>query len=678
MKKIISIILSVILLVSTVMVSCFAEDSEAWKNNTGEINLTAMTASGSGIVIKDNVISISEGGDFSVTGTLADGMIYVNTTDKVKLRLSGANITNSTGPAIFFDNAEKAFITITENTENYLADGAEYTSEDADAVLFSNDDLEIKGSGILNITGNYKHGIAGDDDVAIENGIINIVANEHGIKANDTLSVSGGTMNITAKTGKGMKAGTEVIIDDGAITINSEQSEGIESKGTLTINGGDINITSADDGINTGNESSETDSASQMTGGGKGQRPMPENDGEIPEMPEMPQGERGQKPFNTNGGVMPNMSDMPQGKQNQQLPQSGDGTMPQRSQVGGRGNRTPQTNGDTALPNGEQLPQDGSAPNDMVMGGRGKGDGFGGGMGMVDEETAAAHAITINGGKIYIKANGDGIDSNGSLTINGGEVIIDGPASSGNGPIDSQGKMSINGGSVFTVSSAGMLQLPTDTEGQNILRVILSERQSAGSEVSIRKSENGSESELISYTPERDYQAVVFSSAEIESGKEYVIYINDEKYETVTAVKGTTSVGNSVGGNKGGIGGRFENRESENEIMVTVNGNKINFNTKPVIKSDTTLVGFRAILEALDADVEWDNDTQTVTAKKDGTIIILQIGSRTAYVNGEERGLLLAPEIINDSTMIPVRFISEQLGMNVNWVEESQLIEVTQ
>lgn len=665
MKKLTAMLLSTAIVMNFAAVGC-AADSEEWKNNVGTINLNDLTVSGNGISVSDNTVSITSGGDFEVTGTLADGMIYVNTEEKVKLRLSGASITNNDGPAIFFDNAEKGFITITENTENHLSDGGEYTEQEADAVIFSNDDLEIKGDGKLTIDANYKHGIAGDDDVSIENGVITIDSYEHGIKVNDTLSIRGGKITVNSETGKGMKSDLEVIIDDGDIDITTKQDEGIESKGTLTINGGDINVISGEDGINTGNAST-TDATAEQGNVQRPQRGQGENMTPPEGMPEMPKGE---------------------------IP--ADGQMPQRG--GGRGGRGQMNGGQPpeGMENGGQPPQkpDGEAMGkmpEMSEGGmpqRGGEKGMGGGFGHVDEETAKAHAITINGGTIYVNAKGDGIDSNGNLNINGGTIIIDGPENSGNGPIDSDGTMTIKGGVLISASSAGMLQLPQGEGNQNILRIIFTEKQSAGTKISVTESESGTE--IAAHTPQRDFQAFILSADELESGKEYTIYVNGEKYESVTVSEGISSVGTAQGGFGGGMGGGRGQRPNGNqngtapntsknnsEIKVKVDGKNINFDTQPVIKNDTTLVGFRAILEALGAEVTWDSNTKTVTATKDDTEIVLTIGKTTAYVNGEAVSLLTAPEIINDSTLVPVRFISERVGMQVDWNGTEKLITVT-
>lgn len=552
MKKIISAAVIVALLAGSV-VACYATDSNAWKNNTGEINLTDMTVSGEGVAISDGDIIITAGGDFEVTGENTDAMIKVNAEDKVKLRLSGMALTNADGPAIYFENAEKGFITITEGTENYISDSAQYSVEDADAALFSNDDLEIKGKGTLTVKGNYKHGIASDDDLSIENGTIVINSYEHGIKVNDTLNVIGGNIDITAETGKGMKAGLELIIDDGTLKIVSQAEEGLESKGTLIINGGDINITAADDGINTGSEST-TDTET------------------TPEKPQMPEG--GMPPQGDFGG----RGQRPDGE----MPTMPEGGMPPQGDFEGRGHR----------PDGEmpEMPEGGK----HQMGG-----GFGGGFGFVDEETAKAHAVTINGGNVYINANGDGIDSNGNLTITGGTLIIDGPEGNGDGPLDSQGTMSITGGEIILVSSAGMVQLPQNNDGNNTLRVTFANRGAEGDVIAVTDSHGN---DIISHTAAKTYESLVLISEKLETGKEYTVNVNGEAVHTVTITEGTTTAGqmNGFGGGFGGDRGQGGNMENPAKgISVSVDGKKVQFETQPFIKNDSTLVGFRAIFERL-------------------------------------------------------------------------------
>ncbi len=450
MKKILSVILCLALLTGSVILGYSASD-EAWKENTGVINLTKMTTSGNGAEFSGVDVKITKGGDFTVMGETKDGMIYINTAERVKLRLDGATIINPDGPAIFFDNADKAFITIEKGSENYIEDGATY-KEDAKAALFSNDDLEIKGGGKLVIKANFKHGIASDDDVVIESGNVEITSKEHGIKANDLINILDGEISVTSKEGKGLKADKEILIEGGKLNINSETNEGIESEGKLTIKGGEINITAVGNGINTA-----------------------------------------------------------------------------KSDVAG-----------------------------------------------------TVYDIKISGGELNIKAGESGIDSNGNVAITGGNIYLNTSFVEKKAPVDSKGNLEITGGKVFL----------------------------DGKEIS-------DASEL----------------AKIPS-------------EAVDPDK----------------------------IRVTLGGKELSFTSDPVIKNGTTLVGFRAILEALGASVTWDGENRCAIAEKDGTKIELYIDSVKAYVNGEEKILLTAPEIINSTTMIPVRFVSENLGMKVTWDEAERKV----
>lgn len=659
MKKFTSFIAMVIVFAMTI--GCSATD-DAWKDNIGTVNLDLMSVTGNGISIDGNIVKIISGGDFTITGTLADGMIYVNADSKVKLRLSGCSITNSTGPAIYFDDVEEGLVTITENTENFIEDGSTYTDDGANAALFSNDDLEIKGNGTLTVTANYKHGIASDDDLLIENGNIIIKSNEHGIKVNNTLHITGGNITVKTQTGKGMKAEQELVIDNGNIVIDSFD-EGIESKGTLVINGGNIDITSAEDGINTG--MADTSENQTETDNSQGKEEHMRENMTPPQTPQGDSDSQMQQPQMRGGreGKMPNgeMSD-------DRIPPSTD------YQAGKRpdGNMPKNNNGDGSERQQNMTPPQNSENNQSI---ERQQRPMAGGMGKIDEETAKAHSITINDGYIYIKADGDGIDSNGNLTINGGTVIIDGPTRNGDGSLDSEGTMSITGGTVLTVSNGGMVQMPANQQGQHILSISLANKQPAGTQIAIKDADGN---ELIKYTSVKEFGRILFFNEEIKEDSEYTLYINGEENITVTA--GANSFGTSgkmQGGRQGGFDVQNQSVQSDAEIKVKVNNKFVSFDTNPILVNDTTLVGFRAILEALGADVDWDEQTQTVTASKGDTKIKLVINSKTAYVNGKENTLNTAPQIIGSSTMVPVRFISEQLNMNVDWDEQNQLVTIS-
>ena len=103
---------------------------------------------------------------------------------------------------------------------------------------------------------------------------------------------------------------------------------------------------------------------------------------------------------------------------------------------------------------------------------------------------------------------------------------------------------------------------------------------------------------------------------------------------------------------------------------------KIETDTPPQIIDGRTLVPLRAIFEHLDATVDWDGTTRTVTAFRDDTTISIQIDNSVALVNGEEVKLDVPAKIINSRTMVPARFVSEALGCKVTWHAKSSTAAV--
>ena len=110
---------------------------------------------------------------------------------------------------------------------------------------------------------------------------------------------------------------------------------------------------------------------------------------------------------------------------------------------------------------------------------------------------------------------------------------------------------------------------------------------------------------------------------------------------------------------------------------VTYNGEKIVFDQIPVIENGRTLVPLRAIFEKIGADVNWNGDTQTVTAGKDDTEISLTINSTIAVKNGENITLDVPAKVLNGRTLVPVRFVADCFGVNVDWDGTMQRVSLT-
>lgn len=122
----------------------------------------------------------------------------------------------------------------------------------------------------------------------------------------------------------------------------------------------------------------------------------------------------------------------------------------------------------------------------------------------------------------------------------------------------------------------------------------------------------------------------------------------------------------------------IQQENSENSISVILNGNKISFDVQPYIENETTMVPMRAIFEALGAEVNYDAETKTIRASKGDTIIELVTGSSEAVINGERYTLSNAVANKNGSTMVPLRFISEALGADVNWDTDTKTVTINQ
>ncbi len=109
-------------------------------------------------------------------------------------------------------------------------------------------------------------------------------------------------------------------------------------------------------------------------------------------------------------------------------------------------------------------------------------------------------------------------------------------------------------------------------------------------------------------------------------------------------------------------------------ITINLNGKYINFDQSPIIQNGRTLVPVRAIFENLGMEVSWDSQTSEVKGFNDSFNIKMNIDQDRAYVNGLEYLLDSPPKILNGRTLVPVRFISESIGKVVSWNNETRTV----
>ena len=210
---------------------------------------------GNGAYELNGSVYITNGGYYTVSGTLTDGSLVVDAyqSSKVWIMLDDVQVSCSDDAALRIDQADKVFLTLKEGTQNSLSSGAEYSEEALEdgtgGTIYAHDDLTINGSGALVITAEYKHGIECNDSLTITGGVISISAPQDGVHVNDDVNFTGAELTIDVQD-DAVHSDTEVNIDGGTIQITACY-EGIEAP-QINVSGGEITIWPEDDGFNAG------------------------------------------------------------------------------------------------------------------------------------------------------------------------------------------------------------------------------------------------------------------------------------------------------------------------------------------------------------------------------------------------------------------------------------------
>ena len=479
------------------------------------IDLSNPTAT-DGVTVSDGVITITKAGNYKLTGTY-EGQIKVEAADSdmVRLILNNATITNSTGAAINVVEADEVVIYTASGTTNTVSDGSSYSdtaSGSPDAAIYSKSDLTLAGEGTLKVEGKYEEGIhtsdglviasgtlevnaantgiKGKDYVDILDGTITVTATKDGIKAtNDTdgnrgwVRLSGGTVNISAGD-DGFKAERVLEISGGTLNI-TQANEGIEAQ-YINILDGTVNVTSSDDGINasysttsTSTSSTSTESASTST------------------------------------------------TQTTQSKQAAQGNAAQGGQAPAGGGQAP---------SGSM----GSGTMGQPPAGGGMGGGMGGGGGTFEVVDAT---INITGGTVTVNTNGDGIDSNGTATLSGGTLIVNGPFTGGNASLDTNGDLLLNGTTVAAGNSGDMFEAPSTNSTSGYVKISNVSNLSAGTTVQVTDS---SGNVVANYKVTNSSTALILvSSSKITKGESYTVYTTTDSVDasSTTLASNATSLG---------------------------------------------------------------------------------------------------------------------------------------
>ena len=105
---------------------------------------------------------------------------------------------------------------------------------------------------------------------------------------------------------------------------------------------------------------------------------------------------------------------------------------------------------------------------------------------------------------------------------------------------------------------------------------------------------------------------------------------------------------------------------------VRLKDNILGFETPPVIENGSMLVPMRFLFEQMGADVEWNQETQTATATLDNKAVTFSIDNVNARINNKPAKMDVPARLVNGKTMVPLRFLSENMGYDVDWDADSR------
>lgn len=511
-------------------------------------NSTA-TVNGSGATISNDsngtTIEITNAGTYHLKGKLEDGQIIVNAPSaKVKLILDNVSINSKNTSAIYVYKSEYTIIELASGTTNALTYASTYQysmnySSEADsepnATIYSKSDLIIDGTGALTLNGKHSNGIISKDNLKIVDATLHVTAENNGINGKDSLIIQNANITIDAK-GDGLRSTNDtdttlgfIQILDSDIKINAGE-DGIQAETNLAISGGTLNIT-------TGNGyTSQKSSDTSMKGMKAGK--VITIDGASVEI------NANDDAIHSNGNVnilsgtyTIKTSDDGIHADETLVITSGDINIPYSHEA---------LEGDNIIIYDGNLDVTGTDDGINVNGGANNAGMFGGfgGRGMNQNASSntstetASHQLVIKGGNIIVHSDGDGLDSNGSIEISGGTVIVYGPTNNGNGAIDYDGTFNINGGTLIAIGASGMAMSPSNTSSQSSLMYDVSNGK-AGSEI-VLKDANGKE--IIKVTAEKQFSNVVISSPEMTSEGTYTL--------TIDGMEAVATTGNAGFGRK--------------------------------------------------------------------------------------------------------------------------------
>lgn len=466
----------------------FAEN----KSNIGKDSIT-LTKTDNGVVLSSTADTPVK---FVITGEISGTLTVSKTVKEYAVVLDNATINATDGPALQLSSNQTAFLVIASNSTNVLTDSTERTkANNKKGAIYAASPLVVS---------------AEDGDILANKNSGTLVVNgsyKNGIYGDDYIRFRSGMVAINISARDGIRCISGFIMDGGDLTINGtgsaidEESKGIKvdgqesttymGEGNIIINNGYLTITTVGKAITAGWEA-EDDAQTESTADDPNANVV------------------------INGGVIDIVtSAVPYETELE------DGTVVSCS------------------------PEGIEAKNQLIInGGNFK-------IRVGDDGLNAGKAITINGGNLYIKSTqNDGIDSNGSLSITGGNVTCIGSNGVECAFDCDNNAFEVSNSTIIGLGGSNITQ-PASNSLQPVL--VIYETVDTGSVLRITDKKGN---EILSYTVPNEYETMIFSSPLLQSETEYILYADKEEIATFTTGKAGVNAVTSIGSATNGFGGR--------------------------------------------------------------------------------------------------------------------------
>lgn len=527
-------------------------------------------------VFSNDVTTITSAGSYILTGAYAGITVSVGNGETVHLFLNDATISGGAGIAISNTNKKSTLIiTACENTENEVAS----KGDDVNAIHVKGT-MKINGTGTINVSAK-KNGIKVSKGLSIADSTINLTAGNHALSAR-FIETENAKINVLSAEKDALNAECddetqEFTLNEGYVSLKSSKiiasvsGDGIQADTFVYITGGSVDIETSATFVSYSAESMATYNLSEddfrYIKSGDTYKKIDDvaSKGARYAMIQSAKGIKcGEIKYEIDGteyAVTKNSNyfiviDGARVKINS----SDDAIHTNSGNVLIKGGALDLTTLDDGIHADELVKIDGGeiTVNDSYEGIEGAYVEIGGGTIYItasddginaasDDESVNEHII-ISGGTITVDASGDGLDSNGTIYVTGGTLIVYGPTTGADTGLDADGGILIDDGNVFVATTKEMIEIPASNSKSNVLVYGVNTVQ-AGSEIILTNADGG---EMVRITLKKQAQAIILSTPELATNGTYSLYADENLLASFSVTETITAIGVRSNGGQGG------------------------------------------------------------------------------------------------------------------------------